>query len=77
MRKILANIVFGGGMIASFALAGFWIYFMWSFDWGRGRQWNLALVIFLFGTFAILILGGLFFSWLSERIAPPSATDAE
>ena len=50
---------------------------MWSLDWGRGRQWNLALVVFLLGTFAILILGTMFFGWLSDVIAGRSSAPRE
>jgi amino acid permease len=77
MRRMLSNIVSGGGAIASFVLAGLWIYFFWGFDWGRGRHWNMMMVVFVFGTFAIVILGGLFSVRLGEQIAPHSSHDRD
>jgi preprotein translocase subunit SecY len=70
MRRAIANVVMTGGGILCVALTGGWIYFFWGLDWGRGRHWNMMMVVFLFGTFAILILGLMLCMWLAEQIAP-------
>lgn len=43
MRKWIADIILGLGCIAALVAAGFWMHFIWSFDWGRfgGRGWGL------------------------------------
>jgi len=71
MRKWIAIIILGIGCAAALVAAGFWIHFIWSFEWGRfgSRSWALwfffALllgamligfaVIFVFGAIASLI----------------------
>jgi hypothetical protein len=68
MRAIFANAVLIIAVLAGLAAAGYWAYFIWSFDWGhsyRGRGlWLMALMfpaIFIF-----MIAFGVAYSVLSR-----------
>jgi hypothetical protein len=43
MRKWIANIILGIGVAAALVAVGFWVHFIWSFEWGRfgSRSWGI------------------------------------
>jgi hypothetical protein len=58
MRKTIAQGFIGAGFLAAFAATAYYIYFMWTQDWGpmMTRGHNLMLVLMLFGSVAVFLL---------------------
>jgi hypothetical protein len=71
MRDIIAVLTVGLGCVLALAAVGFWMHFVWSFDWGHfgSRSWGFAFfVAFLLGSFLIgLAIFALFF-WLATVV---------
>jgi hypothetical protein len=73
MRKRIAEIIQMGGYVFALAAAVSWMYFIWSFDWGRfgTRSWGLwFFFVFaigaLLGAFAVFLV----FFWISSLVDP-------
>ena len=71
MRDIVGVATVGLGCVLALATVGWWMHFVWSFDWGHfgSRNWGFAFfVAFLFGS--ILIGGAIVgaFCWLGTII---------
>jgi len=62
MRKAIAAGLIWAGFAAGFAATAYYVYFMWTQDWGpmMTRGHNLMLVLMLFGSilvfFAVFVL---------------------
>jgi hypothetical protein len=64
LRELLSNIVSYAAFVVGLAAAGAWCYWIWGFEWGRGRAaglWWMAfgiggLIAFLAGLFIVISL---------------------
>ncbi len=75
MREWLAKIVLWTGLALALVVAGLWIGFIWSFDWGRfgSRAWGLWFFFaFLMGTMLVPLPVAFGAFWLSSLIDPDS-----
>jgi hypothetical protein len=71
MRGWIANIIIGLGVVAALVAAGFWMHFIWSFEWGRfgSRSWGLWFFFaFVMGSGLIVFSGIFIFMWISSLI---------
>jgi hypothetical protein len=70
MRGTIATILLCAGVIGSVAIAGYWAYWIWQFDWGsspRGRGlWFMAMV---FGSIIVFLTGYFASVYASAAIA--------
>lgn len=75
MRRWIANIILGLGIVAALVAAGFWMHFIWSFEWGRfgSRSWGLWFFFaFVFGTGLVAVPVFLIFGLVASFIHPDS-----
>ena len=69
MREWIAKIIEGVGYASALAAAGFWLHFIWSFDWGRfgSRSWGVWFFFaFFVGTMLVACAVGIFFDWIAK-----------
>ena len=69
MRKMIAKIVAYVGLIGSFAVAGFWAYWIWQLEWGvstRGRA--LMFLAMAFGALIVFVVGYFAALWAASTI---------
>lgn len=70
---MLSKIIFVIGCAAALVAAGFWMHFIWSFDWGRfgSRSWGLWF-FFAFAMGTLLVAIGVFavFATILDRFDP-------
>jgi hypothetical protein len=73
MRKRIADIIQMGSFVFALGAAVFWMYFIWSFDWGHfgGRSWGLwFFFVFLIGALLVSFAVFLVFFWISSLVDP-------
>jgi hypothetical protein len=73
VRKRIAEILQMGSFVFALGAAAFWMYFIWSFDWGRfgGRSWGLwFFFVFLIGAGLVALAVILAFFWISSLVDP-------
>ena len=73
LRKLIAVILQVGSLVFALGAAAFWMYFIWSFDWGHfgGRGWGLwFFFVFLIGSLLIAFAVFLVFFWISSLVDP-------
>ena len=71
MRDNIAMATMGLGCVLALGAVGWWMHFVWSFDWGHfgSRNWGFAFfVAFLFGSIVIGVALVAFFIWLGSLI---------
>ena len=71
MRDFVAVLMVGLGGVLALVAIGFWMHFVWSFDWGHfgSRSWGFAFfVAFLLGSVLIGLATFASFFWLATVI---------
>ena len=71
MRDKIAVVTAGLGCVLALAAVGFWMHFVWSFDWGHfgSRTWGFSFfVAFLFGSILIGLAILASFFWLATVV---------
>lgn len=71
MRDFVAVLTVGLGGVLALAAIGFWMHFVWSFDWGHfgSRSWGFSFfVAFLMGSVLIGLAIFSSFFWLATAI---------
>jgi hypothetical protein len=49
VRKFLSSFLMYAGFLVGFAFAATWCYWIWGFEWGRGRSAGLWWMAFCIG----------------------------
>src|SRR4051794_25776856 len=73
MRERIAEIIQIGSFVLALLAAVFWMYFIWSFDWGHfgGRSWGLWFFFaFLIGALLVGLAVILVLFWISSLVDP-------
>ena len=69
----IAKIILWIGFALATLAAGYWVYFIWTVDWGplRGRRWGLLYIFVLpVGIILVWTVVAAIFKWISDLYDP-------